>query len=233
MGWSRETLRQVAKRTGYPVVEAWSGHNAGTMGTVYGPVLHHTGTPSTVAGNYPTLKVVRDGRPGLVNSLCAYGIGRDGTIYLVNEKVSWHAGAGDWKGVTDGNGHFLGIEAEGPYPGAWPAAELDSYKKLVASILLETGRGFDWAPTHAQWANPAGRKTDPTSINMSAFRADVEGYLKNPDLLGGGEDMPLSDADIEKVAQRVRQVLADGTRPYGLAKLRSQLDKVLELLNKS
>lgn len=184
MGWSRDTIRNVAKRTGYPVVEAWSGHNAGQMGTIYGPMLHHTGTSASTPGDYPTLKVVRDGRPGLENSLCMYGLGKSGTIYLINDKISWHAGVGSWNGITDGNGHFAGIEAEGP--GTWSAAQVDSYQKLVASILLEAGRDINWMPTHAQFALPRGRKTDPTGIDMNAFRAKVQQYLANPGLLGVG-----------------------------------------------
>lgn len=198
MAWTRDTIIKVAKRTGHPVVAAWSGNNAGTMGTIYGPVLHHTGTSATAAGDYPTLKVVRDGRPGLENSLAMYGIGRSGIIYCINDKISWHAGVGDWKGITDGNGHFAGIEAEGPYAsGKWPAAELDAYQKLVASILIETGRGLDWAPTHAEWADPPGRKTDPQGFDVAAFRQVVQKYLNDPTLLTktepkrGGDDVEM------------------------------------------
>ena len=38
--------------------------------------------------------------------------------------------------------------------------------------------------------------------------------------------MPLTDADIEKIAQRTRQVVADGTLPYGLDTLRRRLDSL-------
>lgn len=210
MGWTRETVLKVAKRTGHPVIEAWSSHNQGLMSEVYGAVLHHTGTPLSVKGDYPTLATVRDGRPGLENSLAMFGIGRSGTIYCISEKISWHAGVGDWKGGTDGNGHYAGIEAEGPYPtGQWPAAELDAYQKLVASILIETGRGVDWAPTHAQWANPPGRKTDPTGIDMASFMAKVQSYLNNPHLLGGDEDMPLNKDDLTNIVNAILNASVD------------------------
>lgn len=206
MGWSRDTIRRVAKRTGYPVVEAWSSHNKGSMGTIYGPMLHHTGTPETASGDYPTLRIVRDGRPGLENSLCMFGLGRSGTIYLVNQNVSWHSGAGNWNGVTDGNGHFAGIEAEGPYRGAWPAAELDSYQRLVASILLETGRDTNWMPRHAEFARPAGRKVDTSNINMTEFKGAVRYYLQNPDKITKGnkptvkEEEDLTDEQAKQLA---------------------------------
>lgn len=234
MAFTKAQIVQIAKRTGYPVVEAWSSHNAGSMGTVVGPILHHTGTPETMGGDYPTLKVVRDGRPGLENSLAMYGIGRSGTIYCINDKISWHAGVGDWNGITDGNGHFAGIEAEGPY-NTWPAAELDAYEKLVASILIELGRGLDWAPTHAQWANPPGRKTDPQGFDLVRFRNNVQRYLDNPALLGKEEDdLPYTE---EQLINLVRKALAStpaGQTPAGAgpADLTTYVKTTFDLVNK-
>lgn len=202
MGWTRETMIEVARRTGYPVVEAWSGHNKGEMGTVYGPMLHHTGTLASTPGDYPTLRVVRDGRTGLENSLCMFGLGKSGTIYLINNKISWHAGAGSWNGVTDGNGHFAGIEAEGP--GTWSPAQLDSYQRLCASILMETGRGIEWMPTHAQWALPRGRKTDPTGIDMNLFRSKVQAAILNG--VKGGFLMALEDSEQQEMLDRLRKL---------------------------
>lgn len=192
MGWTRERITEVARRTGYPVVEAWSGHNQGTMGVVYGPMLHHTGTPVSAPGDYPTLRIVRDGRPDLPNSLCMYGLGRSGTIYLINDKISWHAGAGNWNGVTDGNGHFAGIEGESSGGGEWTPAQVDAYERLVASILLEAGRNTDWMPRHANFALPPGRKSDTAGLDMNAFRAKVAGYLANPGSItkNGDDDLP-------------------------------------------
>lgn len=184
MGWSREIVLKVARRTGYPVVEAWSGHNQGQMGVIYGPMLHHTGSSRSAAGDYPTLRVVRDGRSDLKNSLCMYGLGRSGTIYCINEKVSWHSGAGNWNGVTDGNGHFAGIEAESDGSVAsWSAAQLDSYAKLCASILQETGRDINWMPRHADYALPRGRKVDTSGMDYGALKAKVSSLLKGPDLV--------------------------------------------------
>lgn len=207
MGWSRDTLRKVAKRTGYPVVESWSSYNMGSMGTPIGAMLHHTGMPNSAPGDYPTLRTVRDGRvPDLMNSLCAFGLGRSGTIYLISEKLSWHAGAGSWRGVSDGNGRFLGIEAEGPPVGAWPTKQMDSYKKLVASILMECRSGSEWAVAHKEWAPT--RKIDPSGISMNAFRADVQKILNNPALLGkGGVDAPVTNAEMDAVAKKVVALL--------------------------
>jgi hypothetical protein len=128
-----------------------------------------------------------------------YGLGRSGTIYCVSEKISWHAGVGSWNGVTDGNGHFAGIEAESSGDGTdWTSAQIDAYEKLVASILLEANRGTDWMPEHKQFALPAGRKVDPAGIDLNDFKSNVQKYLDNPALLDEGDDdmaTPAENAD--------------------------------------
>lgn len=178
-GLTRDQLRRIAARTGYPYVEAWSGHNKGGMAGVWGAMVHHTGTPWTAAGDYPTLRVVRDGRPGLENSLCAFGLGRSGTIYLISEKLSWHAGAGNWNGMTNGNGLTYGIEAESDGKN-WTDAERDCYPRLVASILVEIGEGDRYTTRHGSYALPRGRKTDASGLDMDRFWREVYAYLANP-----------------------------------------------------
>ncbi|HEX8345677.1 MAG TPA: hypothetical protein VF657_13225, partial [Actinoplanes sp.] len=110
-------LVAIARRVGVQVVEAPSSHRGhlGTMGTVRGLTLHHTGTPNTykAADDYPDFNVVKEGRTGLENSLSAWGVGRWRAIYVFSEYLSWHAGTWSWNGITDGNGDFLGIEAAG------------------------------------------------------------------------------------------------------------------------
>lgn len=213
MGWTRAQVVNVAKRTGYPVVEAWSSNNQGAMGTVYGPMLHHTATSAAAAGDYPTLRIVRDGRADLKNSLCMYGLGRSGTIYCISEKISWHAGAGNWNGVTDGNGHFAGIEAESDGR-AWTAAQLDAYAKLCASILKETGRDTNWMPRHADYALPKGRKTDTSGLDYNALKNKVAGLLAAPTIAAVsypvyGSIKVKADA-LKLTASGVEMVLANG-----------------------
>jgi hypothetical protein len=165
---------QVAISTGETVVEAWSSWDKGAMGTVIAPMLHHTGSAwSWPRLQAPTLKVVRDGRADLLNSLCMYYIDYAGVIYCISNRLSWHAGAGNWKGITDGNGHFAGIEAESDGQ-QWTAATRESYIKLVAAILLKTGNDISWAPRHAEYALPVGRKNDFSGMDAAAFKNDAE-----------------------------------------------------------
>lgn len=185
-GLTRDQMRRICARTGYPYVEAWSPHNKGAMRGVWGALVHHTGTSWSAAGDYPTLRVVRDGRPGLVNSLSMFGLGRSGTAYLISEKVSWHAGAGEYNGLTDGNSYLAGIEAESDGR-SWTDAQRDAYPRLVASILIEIGQGDPrpgvgdkYTTRHASWALPRGRKTDASGLDMNLFWRQVYGYLANP-----------------------------------------------------
>jgi N-acetylmuramoyl-L-alanine amidase len=180
MGMSRNQLKAIATMTGFPVREAWvSGH--GPMGTVQGVMLHHTGTKDSSPGDFPTLRVVQRGRPDLDGPLCNYGLGRSGTIYLVTEGRAYHAGPGKWMGITAGNSHFLGIEAENGGTGnPWPAVQLDAYQRLVASILHALGRNTNWDVRHADWALPAGRKVDTKGFTMNNFDAKVKQMLAAP-----------------------------------------------------
>lgn len=179
-GLTRDQMRRIAARTGYDYVEAWSGHNKGAMKGVWGALVHHTGTSWSAAGDYPTLRVVRDGRPGLENSLCAFGLGRSGKIYLVNNLLSWHAGAGNWNGLTDGNGYMAGIEAESDGRN-WTNEQRDAYPRLVAAILIEIGQDDKYTTRHASYATPAGRKIDASGLNMDAFWNQIYHYLAHPE----------------------------------------------------
>lgn len=178
-GLTRDQMRRIAARTGYDYVEAWSAHNKGGMAAVWGAMVHHTGTAWSIAGDLPTLRILREGRSDLLNSLCGFGLGRSGTIYLINEKVSWHAGSGEHNGMRDGNGLTYGIEAESDGRN-WTAEQRDAYPRLVASILVEIGQDDRYTTRHGSYALPRGRKTDASGLNMDLFWQEVYAYLANP-----------------------------------------------------
>lgn len=173
-------LADAARLTGFPVVEVtnWRARGHGGYRVVEGIVPHHTGGPAT--GEYPSLGVVRDGRPDLAGPLSAYGIGRSGTIYVIAAGVSWHAGASRWAGFTDLNDEFLGIEAESSGGGAWTAAQREVYPRLCAAALYYMRRDASRIGAHREVALPAGRKPDPTGIDMPTLRAQVATMLADP-----------------------------------------------------
>lgn len=195
-----DDLVAIARRVGVTVVAAPSSHRGhiGEMGTVVGVVCHHTGTPNSYRPEleYPDFDVVKEGRPGLENSLSAFGLGRHTTIFVFSEDLSWHAGVWLWKGITDGNGHFLGIEAAGI--GDWTPFQRAVYPRLVASILLFIDAGIDWAPRHLDGAMPSGRKVDAANFGEQFlpgmnFDQSVQWLLDNPDYINinyRGDELP-------------------------------------------
>jgi hypothetical protein len=157
-----DNLVAIARRVGVKVVAAPSSHRGriGEMGTVAGVTCHWTGTGSSFrpSDDYPDYNVVKEGRAGLNNSLSAFGLGRHTAIYVFSEDLSYHAGTWSYGGTTDGNGHFLGIEAAGA--GNWTPWQRRVYPRLVAAILLFIDAPASMAPTHAMGAMPRGRKSD-------------------------------------------------------------------------
>ena len=172
-------LARVAKRTGYPVVEVkgWKKRGYGQMVKAESVMCHHTAGPAS--GNYPSLNVVTNGRPGIAGPLANYGIGRDGTIYVIAAGRANHAGR--VAKTMWSNTRSIGIEAENTGVGEpWPTAQLDAYVRLCAELCKE----FKWPVTrdrvvgHKEAAVPRGRKIDPNfstpSLSMNQFRAYVK-----------------------------------------------------------
>jgi hypothetical protein len=228
-------LVAIARRVGVTVVEAPSSHRGklGKMGTVAGCTCHHTGTPNSYRPEleYPDFEVVREGRAGLVNSLSAYGLGRHTTIYVFSEFLSWHAGEWLWQGITDGNGHFLGIEAAGV--GDWTPFQRAVYPRLVASILLFIGEGVDMAPRHLDGAMPRGRKSDAAAFT---FYDEIQQFMDHPEFINVNyTPAPTSGAALV-LGDDMPTVIQAGTKPPVLVvgglfvELRTKAEQVNALL---
>ncbi len=158
-------------------VEGWE-LRGGEMGTVRGVICHHTANPRRDL-NMPSLNILRDGRSDLPGPLSQLGLGRDGTYYVIAAGRCNHAGAGVWNGVSRGNSHFIGIEAENtgrPDDFPWPQVQIDAYQRGVAAILRHLKLDAACCAGHKEYAVPMGRKPDP-SIDMSGFRAAVARIL--------------------------------------------------------
>ncbi|HTV25363.1 MAG TPA: N-acetylmuramoyl-L-alanine amidase [Polyangiaceae bacterium] len=174
MTYSLTWLPEVLESAGLKVarVDGWESRGRGDVGTTLGVLCHHTAGSKN--GNMPSLKLLIDGRPDLAGPLSQLGLGRDGTYYVIAAGRCNHAGAGRWNGVTEGNLHFIGIEAEntGRPDDPWPAIQLDAYQRGVAAILERAQRSANDCAGHKEYALPKGRKQDP-SFDMAAFRTAV------------------------------------------------------------
>lgn len=173
--WLPGLLRQAGMKVAE--VEGWESRGRGDMGAVAGVLCHHTAGPR--GGNMPSLNTLIRGRPDLPGPLAQLGLGRDGTWYVIAAGRCNHAGAGNWKGITEGNTRFIGIEAENtglPNDSPWPDIQVDAYKRGVAAILLHLGRPADFCAGHKEYALPKGRKADPP-FDMDDFRRDVAGFM--------------------------------------------------------
>src|SRR5215213_1376503 len=136
MAYQLTWLPEVLLGAGLKVAEVpgWRTRGRGDMGRVQGITCHHTANKRP--GNYPSLALVRDGRSDLSGPLCHVGLGRDGTWYVVAAGRANHAGEGNYRGVSNGNSQFIGIEAENNGVGEkWPGVQLEAYKHGCAAIL--------------------------------------------------------------------------------------------------
>jgi peptidoglycan hydrolase-like protein with peptidoglycan-binding domain len=133
----------------------------------------------------PSLNVLINGRKlsggGYLNGPLGHlGLGRDGTYYMVGAGTANHAGPGKWQGYSNGGSGFIGIEAENmgyPEKDPWPDVQIDAYIRGVAALLAHVGLPADRCCSHREWARPSGRKSDPHTIDMDDFRANVAGAI--------------------------------------------------------
>lgn len=187
MGHYLTDLADVLRGAGLSVVEidgwqtrGWRGKptpDGGLLTQPLGGLVHHTGTPQSALGNYPTLNTIIRGRSDVAGPLAQLGLGRDGTWYVVAAGRANHSGAVDDQRYF--NSYAIGVEAEHPGGGAdWPTAQYGSYVRGCAA--LGQHYGFTWRG-HKEAAVPHGRKPDP-NFDMDKFRADVAA--------GGGEPAP-------------------------------------------
>jgi N-acetyl-anhydromuramyl-L-alanine amidase AmpD len=182
MAFSLTWLPQVLLDAGLKVAEqpGWPTRGRGEIGPVRGVICHHTA--GSKHGNMPSLGIVTNGRPDLAGPLSQLCLGRDGTFFVVAAGRANHAGAGRWQGLTAGNQNFIGIEAEntgftsGPNAEPWPDVQLDAYRRGVAAILKKINANAIMCCAHREYAEPAGRKTDPT-FDMDEFRAAVAAIM--------------------------------------------------------
>lgn len=170
--WLPDVLRNAGLRVAE--VPGWENRGLGDVGATFGVLCHHTGGPRP--GNLPSLRTLIEGRPDLRGPLAQLGLGRDGTYYVIAAGKAHHAGTGIWAGISSGNEHFIGIEAQhtGRREDPWPAEQMRAYEHGVAAILRHLGLDVDRCAGHKEYA--PHRKPDPT-FDMHVFRDAVQKIL--------------------------------------------------------
>lgn len=166
-------LADACRKSGLPVVEVdgWRTRGHGEMFAVNSLVVHHTGTSKSAAGDYPSLRIVRDGRSDLPGPLSQLGLGRGGTVYVIAAGVAWHAGPTFLQ--RQDNYHSIGIEAEHDGVSPWPPVQHSAYVRLVAALAEHYGIPLSNVQGHKEVAKPLGRKIDP-NFDMTEFRSRVK-----------------------------------------------------------
>lgn len=184
MSGTLDWLAVVLREAGLKVAEqpGWLTRSRGRMGDVRGVMLHHTGTPNPRRYNMPTLRVLTEGvvqsnNRRIPGPLAHLGLGLDGTYYVIAAGRCNHAGSGEWRGITMGNSHFIGIEADHPGTASepWPDVQLDAYRRGVAALLKHAGLKAHACMGHKEYA--PSRKIDPISIDLDHFRSDVAALM--------------------------------------------------------
>lgn len=179
MTYSLTWLPEVLRGAGLRVVEqpGWQTRGQGDVGKIQFVLCHHT-AEKIDANMQPELRILTEGRHDLKGALAQLGLGQDGTYYVIAAGLAYHAGAGSWKGITSGNAHSIGIEAENNGLGEpWPEAQMDAYARGCAAILKHIGADVDMCVGHKEWAPT--RKIDP-NFDMAAFRERVEFFMPAP-----------------------------------------------------
>ena len=157
------------------VHDGWDKRGTGGfMGTIWGTMVHHTGNDNE------RVEVIRDGvlQPSgwLPGPLAQALITRDGKLHLIAVGPCNHAGAGNWKTLTNGNRDCIGIECcyDGD-PLRWPDEVIITLRDACAAVSKHIGKSAaDSVCGHKEYAKPQGRKIDPGYMDMDWFRGEVQ-----------------------------------------------------------
>lgn len=211
-------LADACRKSGLPVVEVdgWKARGHGQFAGINTIVCHHTATPLSAAGDYPSLRIVRDGRSDLPGPLSQLGLGRDGTVYVIAAGVAYHAG--DTFHSRQDNWHAIGIEAEHDGLSPWPMVQHSAYVRLVAALADHYGIPLSNVQGHKEVARPLGRKIDP-NFDMSEFRKRVKA-VNATDVRA---DLNAAMASVKDAAARVA----------GRPRMRFQLERARKAISKA
>lgn len=200
-------LADACRKSGLPVkeVDGWRTRGHGDFLGINTIVCHHTATPKSAAGNYPSLRIVRDGRSDLTGPLSQLGLGRDGTVYVIAAGVAWHAGVTFFP--RQDNWHAIGIEAEHDGISPWPVVQHAAYVRLVAALREHYGIPLSNVQGHREVAKPLGRKIDP-NFDMVDFRRRVSNVSRDATLVEKIRETVAAKSKLSARLARLRARLA-------------------------
>jgi N-acetylmuramoyl-L-alanine amidase len=117
-------------------------------------VIHYTGMESCDAA------MARLCDPGAEVS-AHYLISETGAVHsLVPEALrAWHAGAGEWAGVTDVNSRSIGVELANRGDAPFAAAQMATLEQVLAGVMARWSIGAHRVIGHSDMA--PSRKSDP------------------------------------------------------------------------
>lgn len=163
-------------------VDGWEtrGRPASTGGFApVGVLCHHTAT-SKASPDAAVIRLLVMGRSDLPGPLCHFGLGRNGTVYVIASGRANHAGKAKASGTVaagDGNSLYIGVEAFNDGRGEpWPSAQYDAYVLLCAALSKKiTGNSVNTVRAHKETSVTG--KIDPT-FSMDAFRSRVAAAME-------------------------------------------------------
>ena len=218
-------LADVARGAGLKVVEVdgWKtrGRPASTGGfNPVGVLCHHTAT-SVKSSDANVVALLRNGRSDLPGPLCHYGLGRDGTVYVIAAGRANHGGTAKASGTVaagDGNHLYIGIEAFNDGVGEkWPAAQYDAYVRLCAALCAKV-TGNSAATVRGHKETSATGKIDPT-FDMGEFRERVAAALAP----APSKPAAPKPTNVSKARQLINKALGNAKRPARQTRLRDAL----------
>ena len=140
-------------------------------------VVHSTGSNSLIG----TLSWFKSPNNNAKTS-AHYVIGKKGDLYQMvdDEDVAYHAGAGEWNGVTNINRHSIGIEVVADTKTAYTDEQIASLHWLCVDLMTKHRIKGENLVRHSDIA--PGRKADPYTANLEwePFKEGVVAEIGKP-----------------------------------------------------
>ncbi len=193
-----------------------------------GHVIHHDVVPDQPGTQDHVPSIITDGRSDLPGPLANFWLERDGDVHLCAAGKANHAGEGGWNGLS-GNGSVWGTECNnmGVPSDHWPEVQLEAMARLAACTADFSGFPVGNVCGHKEWAPT--RKIDPHTINLDAFRRQVDLQEKEGLTVGQVQDI---NAVTVRQGQKTRQLiraLAQNERGRDAAE-RDAIDKLADAI---